>query len=82
MAKYFNNDSDVSLPEFNSRNRDSEINYETTLDYERVRIEQRFKDMKSQIGELTSMGKTLTEKISSNNREECGSNVRNVMMSL
>ena len=39
-------------------------------DHKQVRIERRFREMDRQIGELTSLLRTLTERISSNNREE------------
>ena len=39
-------------------------------DHERVRIEQQFTDMCRQKGELTSLVRTLTEKLASSNREK------------
>ena len=43
-------------------------------DHERVCNERRFNEMNRQIGELTSLVRTLTERISSSNREENGNN--------
>ena len=47
-------------------------------DRERSRIEQRFNEKNRQIVQLTSLVRTLTEKVSSNNREE---NDRDVLKS-
>ena len=73
MEKYSDNDSVVSLPTFNSRNYNVEINGEQMIkherDHKRIRLEQRFNNMNRQIGEPTFVIRTLTEKISSSNRE-------------
>ena len=61
---YFNDQNDESL-----RQQDG--------DHEYSRIEQRFIEMNRQIGELTSMFRALTEKVS-NSREESDPNVRNL----
>ena len=80
METFSDNEKNASFPDLYSRlHHFSEPNEENNLtqerDHERVGIEQRFMDMDSQIGELTSMGKSLTEKISSSNREGSGQNV-------
>ena len=62
-GSYFNDCSDEAM---RSQERD----------HERSRIEQRFLDMNRQIGELTSMVRALTEKVT-NSREENDPNVRN-----
>ena len=47
---------------------------EQESDHERIRIERRFNEMNRQIGELSLLVRTLTEKISSGNREQNGNN--------
>ena len=50
-------------------------------DHEMFRIEQRFLEMNKQIGELTSMMRALTEKMT-NSREKNEQNARNIETSL
>ena len=80
MNEFSDNDNNVSFPEHYSRGQNSETNNENLSDQERdhqrIRIELRFSDMNRQIGELTSLVKTLTEKIASNGREKSDRNVR------
>ena len=80
MNDYDDNSSDVSLPEFSTRSFEIENNTndhgEQERDHERIRIERRFNEMNRQIGELTSLVRTLTEKVSSGNREGNGNNSR------
>ena len=77
---YSDNDSDISFPVFSSQNVniriDSQQMAECERDHERVLIQERFKDMNRQIGELTAPVLTLTEKLSSGNREKNGPNVQ------
>ena len=72
------NASDLSLPGIGSRTFEIESfdrNYEDQeKDHERVRIERRFNEMSRQIGELTTLVRTLTEKTSSSIREGNGNN--------
>ena len=49
-------------------------NLSILIDHESIRIEDRFMDVSCQIGELTSLARALTEKISSSNRDESGQN--------
>ena len=80
MNDYSDNESDISLHELCSHNLGSENNTrhlnDQERDHERVRIEQRFNDMNRQIEELTSLVRTLPEKIASNHREENDKNVK------
>ena len=70
---YSDNESDISLPGFESQNvivrTDNGRMAECGRDHERVRIEQRFNDMNRLIGELTTLVLNLTEKLSSGIRE-------------
>ena len=50
-------------------------------DHERVRVEQRFDDLNRKIGEITTLILTLTEKLSSGNREEDGFKVQRLSQS-
>ena len=76
MDNFNDNDSHISSPELNSRNRDIENHTndfsEQETNHERIRSEQRCNDMNRQIREITSLIRTLTEMISSNDREENG----------
>ena len=60
---YDNNSSDISLPEFGTRTFELESNVnnfsEQEREHERVRIERRFNEMNRQIGESTSLVRTL-----------------------
>ena len=60
------NESDISLPDSQPRNRDAETNCKTTLNYERdhekILIEHFSIDMNHQIRELISIVRTLTER--------------------
>ena len=72
------NESDHSVPEVLSRAQmiefdDGEI-IDGNRDFDNNRIEQRFCDKNRQIGELTDIVLSLTEKLSSNIREGNGSN--------
>ena len=71
---YDDNSSDISLPEFDTRTFELENNVNNFSEQERVRIERRFNEMNRQIGELTSLVRTLADRISSSNREEKCSN--------
>ena len=79
MEEYSDNDSNGSMPDPNPRNFNVGINEEQMInqerDHERIRIEQRFNDMKRQIEELTSLIRTLTETITSSSRDENDSKV-------
>ena len=72
MDESDDNSSDITLPDVGTRTfelQSNERNYDDLeRDHERVCIERRFNDMNRQIGELTSLVRTLTEKISSSNR--------------
>ena len=65
MNDYDDNSSDISLSEFGTRTFEIEINTknygEQDRDNERIRIERSFSEMIGQIGELTSLVRTLTE---------------------
>ena len=78
MDDFDDNASDLSLPGIGSRTFEIENfdrNYEDQeRDHERVGIERRFDEMSRQIDDLTSLVRTLTEKICSSNREENGNN--------
>ena len=80
MNEFSDIDNNVSFPELYSRSQNSETNNENLSDqerdYQRIRIELRFSDMNRQIGELTSLVRTVKEKIASNGREESDINVR------
>ena len=65
MNYYDDNSSDISLSEFGTRTFEIEINTknygEQDRDNERIPIERSFSEMIGQIGELTSLVRTLTE---------------------
>ena len=78
MNDFDDNSSKLSPPEFGTRTFEIKNNAhsygEQERDHERVRIERSFSEMNRQNGELTSLVRTLTERISSTNREENGNN--------
>ena len=78
MDDFDDNASDLSLPEISRRTFGKENigrdNVDQERDHERVRIQRRFNGLNRPIGELTSLVRTLNEKISSSNREENGNN--------
>ena len=65
MKDYCDNESDVSLPEFNSHNVTTEnsnrLSNEQERDHERIRIERRLRETNRRIGELTRLVRILTE---------------------
>ena len=74
-------DDGSNTSEITLRRKNEEARRSQERDHERHRREQRFMDMNRQIGEVTSMERALTEKIS-NGRDENGQNVRNIETSL
>ena len=74
---YDDNSSDMRLPEFSNRTFQLENNVknfsEQEREHARIRIERRCNEMNKQIGELTSLVRTLI--ISLSDREENGSNL-------
>ena len=84
MDTFSDDDDNISVADLYSRNlqeNNEEAMHSQERYHERHRIKPKFLDMNRQIGELTSMVRARTEKIS-NGREENGQNVRNIEMSL
>ena len=79
MNDYDYNSSDMSLPEFSNRTFQLESDFknfsEQEREHARIRIERRCNEMNRQIGELTTLVRTLTDRISSSDRRENGSNL-------
>ena len=78
---YSDNEDNISVADHYSGSYFNDCNDEAMRsqekDHERSRIEQRLLAMNKQIGELTSMVRVLTEKVT-NSREENDANVRKV----
>ena len=78
--EYSDNEDNISVADHYSgsyfNDHDDETLRSQEKDHERSRIEQRFLEMNMQIGELTSMVRALTEKVT-NSWEEGDHNVRN-----
>ena len=78
MDDFDDNASNLGLPGVGTRTFELENNDQSygdqERDHERIRIESRFNELNKQVGELTSLVRTLTEKISSSNRGENGIN--------
>ena len=66
MTDYDDNASDISLPDLSTRTFELENNVNTfgeqKREHERMRIERSFNEMNRQIGELTSLVRTLTDR--------------------
>ena len=78
--EYSDNEDNIGVVDHYSgsyfNDHDDEVMRSQERDHERSRIEQRFLEMNKTIGELTSMVRALTEKVT-NSREESDPNIRN-----